>query len=234
MRNVLITGASGALGVQMAEHMTRNGYNVIHCYNTTPVKLSDKQQMVVKCDITSEHQVTEMMEQIKQKYDRLDCVINNAGIHIDSPVWKTPKDDWDKVINTNLTGSFLCIKHAIPLMREHKFGRIVNVSSVVGQRGGFGVSNYSASKAGLFGLTKAVAVETARYNITCNTIALGYFVVGMINDIPMEIQKNIRKNIPMQRFGVPSELNGLLLYMLSDNASYLTGQTIGLNGGCYM
>jgi len=239
----LITGASGALGGEMARYMIKQGYNVILNYHDHPGKI-DKllkeinngggEHTAIKCDITVEEEVIDMFRQISEKYGKLDCLVNNVGIHIDSPTWKLSLEDWQKVVDVNLTGTFLCSKHAIPLMKENGYGRIISISSVVGQRGEFGTSNYAASKSGLFGLTKTIAREVAKYDITCNTVVLGYFSIGMINDVPMEMQERIKKTIPLKRFGDPKELNALVSYLFSEDASYMTGQILGLNGGYYM
>jgi len=241
-RAVLITGGSGALGGEIAKYLNGKGYDIILNYNRNSkgadevIKGLEKgsRNISVRCDITNEVDVVSMFDKIKKEYGRLDCVINNAGIHFDAPVWKLPLEEWKRVMDVNLTGTFLCSKHAIPLMRENGFGRLINISSVVGQRGEFGTSNYAASKSGLFGLTKTLAREGARFNITSNSVVLGYFSIGMIDDVPQEMQERLKSAIPMGRFGEPRELSSLINYLISEDASYITGQVIGINGGYYM
>lgn len=242
-KTVLITGASGAIGGEISKYFAERNYNVVlHC-NSHPEKLEkikniinkfNVQQLILKSNITNESEVKEMFSNIEKEFSRLDVLVNNVGIHIDGLVWKLPLGDWKKVIDVNLTGSFLCSKYATPIMKKEKFGRIINLSSVVGQRGEFGTSSYAASKSGLFGLTKTLAREVAKYNITVNTVVLGYFSIGMINDVPLEMQQRLLDETPMKRFGDPKELCSLVYYLSSDDAAYITGQTIGINGGYYM
>lgn len=242
-KTALITGASGAIGSELSKYFAERDYDVILHYNSHPEKLEklkdeiqkfDVNYLIQKADITKENEVKEMFSTIEKKISKLDVLVNNAGIHIDRPVWKMPIEEWDKVINVNLTGAFLGSKFAIPLMKKNNFGRIINVSSVVGQRGEFGTSNYAASKSGLFGFTKTIAREVAKYNITANTVALGYFSIGIINDIPKDMQEKLKSVIPVKRFGEPNELCSLVYYLSSEDAGYITGQTIGINGGYYM
>jgi len=242
-RTALITGASGALGGQLSRYLADRNYNVVlHC-NSHPERIGELAKEIekfeveylkVKADITMEDQVENMFSLVEKKFGKLDVFINNAGIHIDRPLWKLPLEDWKKVIDVNLTGTFLCSKYAIPLMRKENFGRIINISSVVAQRGEFGTSSYATSKSGLFGLTKTLAREVVKFNIFTNTVVLGYFSVGMINDVPSEMQERLLNNTPMNRFGKPEELCSLIYYLVSDNSAFITGQIIGINGGYYM
>lgn len=242
-KTALITGASGAIGGELSKYFAERNYDIIlHC-NSHLEKLKklkdeinkfDVNYLIQKSDVTKEKDVKEMFSIIEKRFSRLDVLVNNAGIHIDRPIWKMPIEDWDKVINVNLTGTFLSSKFAVPLMKKNNFGRIINVSSVVGQRGEFGTSNYAASKSGLFGFTKTLAREVAKYNITANTVVLGYFSIGIINDVPKDMQKKLKSVIPVKRFGEPKELCSLIYYLSSEDAGYITGQTIGINGGYYM
>ena len=242
-RTILITGTSGALGGELSKYFIEKNCNVIFHYNSHPDKLEglknivnkfNAESLILKCNICDEREIEEMFLLIEKEFSTLDVLINNAGIHIDGSLSKLPLDDWKKVIDVNLTGSFLCSKYAIPLMKKGNFGRIINFSSVVGQRGEFGTSSYAASKSGLFGLTKSLAREVAKYNITVNTVVLGYFSIGMIEDVPVEMKQKLLNEIPMKRFGDPKELCSLVHYLSSEDASYITGQTIGINGGYYM
>ncbi len=240
-KNAIITGASGALGGEMAKYLHEKGYDIILHYNSNNANidniidgLDEGKNISIKSDITNENDVLKMFERINEEYGKIDCLINNVGIHIDAPIWKLSLENWKKVIDVNLTGTYLCSKYAVPMMKQNGFGRIVTISSVVGQRGEFGTSNYAASKSGLFGLTKTIAREVAKYDITSNCVVLGYFSIGMINDVPPEMQETVKQMIPKKRFGEPRELNSLINYLTSEDASYLTGQIIGLNGGYYM
>lgn len=242
-RTALITGASGALGGQLSRYLADRNYNVVLHYNSHPERIEELAKEIekleveflkVKADISKEAPVENMFSLVEKEFGKLDVLINMAGIHIDKPLWKLPLEDWKKVIDVNLTGTFLCSKYAIPLMRKENFGRIINISSVVGQRGEFGTSSYAASKSGLFGLTKTLAREVVKFNIFVNTVALGYFSVGMTKDVPPEMQERLLNNTLMNRFGKPEELCSLIYYLASDNSAFITGQIIGINGGYYM
>ena len=174
-----------------------------------------------------------MMGGVISKMGKIDILINAAGVSKSAVSWKTPLDDWNETIAINLTGPFLCIKHVIPFMRENNYGRIINISSVVAQSGFPGTVAYSASKAGLIGMVKTIAKEVASKNVTVNNIALGYFNKGMINQIPENLQEDIKETIPKKEFGKINELTNCLAYLSSENSEYLTGQTINLNGGMY-
>ncbi|MGH2574986.1 MAG: SDR family oxidoreductase, partial [Ignavibacteria bacterium] len=147
--------------------------------------------------------------------------------------WKLGLDEWNRVLAVNLTGPFLCIKHSLPLMRKNNWGRIINISSVVAQTGVPGTSAYSASKAGIFGLTKSISKEVANKNITVNTIALGYFNEGMIAQVPEELKMQIKSAIPKSDFGDPIDIVNCIHFLIEDTSSYVTGQTININGGLY-
>lgn len=190
--------------------------------------------MVYKADITREREVIAMISEIVKQYGTIDVLINNAGIFKDAISWKMRKCDWNIVLATNLTGAFLCTKHVLPIMRRKECGRIINISSVVGQTGVFGASNYAASKAGLIGFTKAIAKEVAIKGITVNCVALGYIEVGMNLRLQEELRTKIQEEIPMKRFGKPEEVADVVVFLCSQSASYITGQVIGVNGGCYM
>jgi 3-oxoacyl-[acyl-carrier protein] reductase len=144
------------------------------------------------------------------------------------------KNAWEEVVATNLTGIFLCTKHVVPIMREKNWGRIVNISSVVGQIGLFGAGNYSASKSGLFGFTKTVAREVANRNITVNCVAFGYIEAGMNLGLSEEIRQKVMQEIPMKRFGKVEEVSGPIVFLCTNEAAYITGQIIHINGGYYM
>ena len=175
-----------------------------------------------------------MVNKTLEEFGRIDILINNAGFYRDSTVWKMSEEVWDEVIDINLKGTFNCTNSVINHMRKQEFGRIISISSVVGQIGVFGTSNYSAAKAGLFGFSKAVAKEVANKNITVNVLTLGYFDIGMLRRLSESTQETILKQIPMKRFGKLEEVNATALFIASEGASYLTGQVIHLNGGYYM
>jgi len=240
----LVTGSSKGIGKGIASALVREGARIAinyhsddHAARTTAEEIADQygaEVEVVKADVSKEEDVARMMQVIEQKFGSLDILVNNAGVHIDKVAWKMDAPLWESVIATNLTGVFLCMKHAIPLMRRKSWGRIINLSSVAGQVGLFGASNYSASKSGVFGLTKAVAREVAEKNVTVNCIALGYFDAGMNMRLSGDVRERALQMIPMRRFGTIEEAAGSVVFLCSDEASYITGQVIHVNGGYYM
>jgi len=241
---ILITGGTKGIGKWIAEAFSLQDATLVLNYHSddTAASLTKAEILhlakakvdLAKADITNEEEVMKMIEEVIAKYGKIDILINNAGIFSDAVSWKMPKEIWDSVINTNLTGAFLCTKHVLPYMREASFGRIINITSVVGQTGVFGASNYAASKAGLIGYTKAVAKEVATKNITVNCVSLGYFETGMNLRLSDELRESIKKTIPMQRFGEKAEVTEVVIFLCSVSAGYITGQVINVNGGVYM
>lgn len=239
----IVTGSSRGIGKGIATALAEEGAKVVINYRSqgdaakkTADEITEKFHTdleIVKADVSREKDVVAMVKRTKERFGTIDILVNNAGVFKDSTIWNMDKDFWDDVISTNLTGVFLCTKHAIPLMREKNWGRIINISSVVGQIGTFGASNYAASKAGVFGFTKAVAKEVARKNITVNCIALGYVETGMNLRLPEELRQKILEQIPMKRFGKVEEVAGSVVFLCSEEAAYITGQVIHLNGGYY-
>lgn len=243
MTVVLITGGTQGIGKAIAMAFAKQGATIIlnyhsndeeaqkaieEIYNITKIRVE-----LFKADVANEEQVNQMINIIKEQFGQIDVLVNNAGIFKDAVSWKMDKETWDSVLATNLTGAFLCTKHVLPLMRERGFGRIINVSSIVGQIGVFGASNYAASKAGLIGFTKAVAKEVAIKGITVNCIALGYIEAGMNLRLPEDTREKIKESIPMKRFGTIEEVAETVMFICSKGASYITGEVININGGLY-
>jgi acetoacetyl-CoA reductase len=163
-----------------------------------------------------------------------DILVNCAGINADRTVTKLTLDDWQDVLATNLTGTFLCSRAVVPAMRERGYGRIVNVASIIGQTGNFGQANYAASKAGVIGFTKSLALETARANITVNAVCPGFIETDMLRSVPSPIAEDIKARIPIGRFGRPEEVADAVMYLVRPAARYITGQQINVNGGMYL
>ncbi len=241
-KNVLLMGASGGLGKFFATGLARAGYNIALHYYNHPDSIyaieNELKSLNVNCkgyksDICSESEIIELVKNVNDDFGSIDILINNAGISIDGITWKLDINSWNKVIAVNLTGPFLCSKHVLPLMRANNWGRIINISSVVPQIGIAGTVAYSVSKSGLNGLTKTISKEVIKNNITVNQISLGYFDAGMLYRIKEEIRNQIKESIPKKEFGNPDEIVNCLLYLISDNASYITGQVININGGLY-
>jgi 3-oxoacyl-[acyl-carrier protein] reductase len=239
----IVTGSSRGIGKGIATAFAKEGAKtVINYYSQedaakeTANEIVQKYQTdieIVKSDVSKEEEVVKMVEMTKERFGTVDILVNNAGVHKDGVVWKMDKNIWDEVMFTNLTGVFLCTKHVVPVMREKGWGRIVNISSVVGQTGLFGASNYVASKSGLFGFTKTVAKEVANRNITANCVAFGYIEAGMSLRLPEETRQKVLQEIPMKRFGKIEEVASLIVFLCSDEAAYITGQVIHINGGYY-
>jgi len=235
MKTILIVGSSGGIGTALTEfYLKQECQLILHYFSNKPAVQENSTTMVVKANITVEAEVIDLMDSILKRFGKLDAVINNAGVSVSEISWKTNISNWDKTIAVNLTGPFLLSKHALPIMRSNEWGRIVFISSIVAQTGFAGTSAYSASKSGLLGLTKSLSKEVAPKGITVNAIALGYFNVGMIDDVPADLQKNIIESIPKRQLGDPKQLFETIQFILSENSDYLTGQTINLNGGLYM
>ncbi|MEX1003507.1 MAG: SDR family oxidoreductase [Crocinitomicaceae bacterium] len=233
MQTLLIMGSSGGLGTALTEHFSRKNYQLaLHYYDHKP-KVIPPNAKTYKADIRNEEEIQSMVNDIQKDFGGVDIVLHNAGISNSEISWKTKAENWSDTLAINLTAPFLVTKYLLPAMREKQFGRIIFMSSVVAQTGFVGASAYAASKAGLIGLTKSLAKEVANKNITANAIALGYFNTGMIHDVPPEMQEELIRQIPVSSLGDPKQLAALIDYLISEEAAYLTGQTINLNGGLY-
>ena len=172
-----------------------------------------------------------MVKQAVQRWGTLDILVNNAGVTRDKLLLRMSAAEWDEVMSVNLRGAYLCTRFALSPMIRQRYGRIVNMSSVIGVSGNPGQANYAASKAGLIGFTKAVAREVASRNITVNAVAPGYITTSMVEQLPEEAQKTILARIPMARFGTPSDVAEVVTFLCTDGAGYVTGQVIGIDGG---
>jgi 3-oxoacyl-[acyl-carrier protein] reductase len=241
-KTVLLIGSSGGLGKHFTIGLAKAGYNLALHYHDKEEELKPLfnslddlkiKYMTYSADITSEENVINMIENVCKDFGGIDILINNAGISLDGVTWKLDINSWNKVIGVNLTGPFLCIKHILPIMRKNNWGRIINMSSVVSQVGVPGTAAYSVSKSGLLGLTKTVSKEVSKNNITVNVISLGYFKAGMLYQISEELREQIKQTIPKKEFGEPEEIINCIIYLCSENASYITGQTININGGLF-
>ena len=174
-----------------------------------------------------------MMERIKGDWGGLDILVNNAGITRDKTLRKMTDEDWMSVLQTNLNACYFGLSAVMPVMVEQKFGRIINISSFVGQAGNFGQANYAASKGGIIAFTKTAVMELAKFNVTCNALAPGFTETDMLAKVPEQVQSQIKARIPMGRFGMPEEIAKAVLFLAAD-ADYVTGQQINVNGGVYM
>ena len=238
---VLVTGGARGIGRSIVLNMSKNNYDIIINYNQSHVaandlakevkNISDSKIKVVQADVSNESQVRKMFSEISQEFSGVDVLINNAGITKDGLSMRMKIEDWDSVINTNLRGSFLCSQSAIKSMMSSRWGRIINISSVIGLHGNLGQSNYSASKSGLIGLTKSMSKELASRNITVNAIAPGFIKTEMVETISEKNQKGILSRISMNRFGESEDVAYLVEFLASEKANYITGQVITVDGG---
>jgi len=239
----LVTGSSRGIGREIAKTLARAGCNIVVNYHSNKkaaveaareIKDITPRWWIIKADISRQDDVEDMIAEIIAKFGRIDILVNNAGIYRNAISWKMKKEDWDKVIATNLTGPFLCAKYTLPYMRKQKWGRIINISSVLGQIGAAGGCNYAASKAGLYGFTKSIAKEVANKGITVNCIAAGYVNAGMSLRLPKKIIDWVIEHTLLKRLAKPEEIAGLVKYLCTDGAGYITGQIIHINGGLYV
>jgi 3-oxoacyl-[acyl-carrier protein] reductase len=193
-----------------------------------------RRALAFQTDVRDFDKVVNMVEQTIEEFGKIDILVNNAGIVRDKTLRKMKKEEWEIIIDTNLSGVFNCIKAVITYMEERKNGKIINISSVIGETGNFGQANYAAAKAGVIGLTKSVAKEVARKGITVNAVAPGFTETGMLKTIPESVKEQILKQIPMGRFATPEDIAKVVVFLTSDDANYITGQVINVNGGYYM
>lgn len=232
---ILITGASGGMGTHFTNWFKQQNVNLaLHYFEAKNTMEASDSIAYFQADLTNEDEVNHMIEAVISRFGRVDVLINNAGISKSSMSWKTTLVDWNATIAINLTAPFLVSKACVPAMRNAKIGRIINITSVVGQTGQIGTAAYAASKAGLIGLTKTMAKELAPNNITVNALALGYFSTGMIADVPQEQQDKIIESIPLKKLGNPATVCKTVEWLISEEAAYVTGQVIELNGGLHM
>ncbi|MBF0464540.1 MAG: 3-oxoacyl-[acyl-carrier-protein] reductase [Nitrospirae bacterium] len=241
-RVALITGSARGIGKAIAEVLAQRGANVV----ISDVNLEEAQKtaaeiaslgvktMAVKFDVSNSKEVTEAFSTIIAEFGQLDILINNAGITKDSLIMRMKDEDWDAVINVNLKSVFLCSKEALKTMSKQRYGRIVNIASIVAFIGNAGQANYSASKAGIIGLTKTTAKEYAKRNITVNAVAPGFIKTAMTEALPDKVKEDMFNAIPMGRFGEVSDVANAVAFLASESAMYITGNVIHVNGGMYM
>ena len=237
-KNVLITGASGGIGNELVKKFVSLGANVLGTGTKAEkldlIKKKYPNIKVKKFDISEHSRIEEFIENVNLELGGLDILINNAGTNIDNLSLRMKDEEWKKVIDINLTSTFLLSKHAIKKMLKNKFGRVVNIASVVGHTGNLGQSNYSASKAGIIGMSKSLAIEYAKKNITVNCISPGFIVSDMTMNIADKVKLYLTSRIPMGRLGSGEDVSNCAAFLSSDQASYITGETIHVNGGMYM
>ena len=233
----LVTGAGRGIGSTIAETLAREGAFVVVNYRGSGQAAQELAEKIggvaMQCDVADFEACENMIKTMIETYGHLDILVNNAGITRDGLLMKMSEEDFDAVLNTNLKGAFNCIKHISRQMLKQKSGHIVNISSVSGVMGNAGQVNYSASKAGIIGMTKAVAREMASRGITCNAVAPGFIKTDMTDVLSDTIKESINAQIPMRTFGETADVANLVAFLASDEAKYITGQVIAVNGGMY-
>lgn len=242
-KTAIITGASRGIGAEIAKRFAEAGANVVVNYSGSQQKAeavvgaingNGGKAIAVKANVSDSEAVKAMVEETMSTFGTVDILVNNAGITRDNLMMRMKDDEWDDVINTNLKGVFVCTKAVTRQMMKQRSGRIVNIASIVGVMGNAGQANYVASKAGVIGLTKTTARELASRGITANAVAPGFITTDMTDQLNEEIQKSMMSQIPLGRFGKPEEVAKAALFLASDEASYMTGQTLHLDGGMVM
>jgi 3-oxoacyl-[acyl-carrier protein] reductase len=239
----LITGASRGIGREIALELARQGANVAVNYAGSEAKANEvvdeikkmgKDAFAIKCDVSNAEEVATMIKETVDRFGHLDILVNNAGITKDNLLMRMKEEEWDDVININLKGVFLCTKAVTRQMMKQRNGRIINIASIVGVSGNAGQANYVAAKAGIIGLTKTTAKELASRNITVNAIAPGFISTDMTDKLTDEVRSEMLKQIPLARLGEPKDIAKMAAFLASDDSSYMTGQTLHINGGMFM
>ena len=237
-KKILITGASGAIGNELVKKFVSLGGDVLGTGTKTEKLEQIKQKYpnikVTKFDMSEHSKIEEFVNNVALELGGLDILINNAGTNVDNLSLRMKDEEWKKVIDINLTSTFLLSKHSIKKMLKNKFGRVVNITSVVGHTGNLGQSNYSASKAGIIGMSKSLAVEYAKKNITINCVSPGFIVSDMTMNIAEKVKLYLTSRIPMGKLGTGEDVSNCVAFLSSEQASYITGETIHVNGGMYM
>lgn len=239
----LVTGASRGIGREIALELARNGANVVVNFAGNVEKANEvveeikglgRESIAIQANVANSEDVDRLVKETIEHFGALHILVNNAGITRDNLLMRMKEDDWDAVINTNLKSVFLITKAVTRQMMRQRYGRIVNISSIVGVSGNAGQANYVSAKAGVIGLTKTTAKELASRNITVNAVAPGYIATDMTDQLSDDVKEELFKLIPLARLGEPKDIAKAVKFLASDDAEYITGQTIHVNGGMYM
>jgi 3-oxoacyl-[acyl-carrier protein] reductase len=238
----VVTGASQGIGRETALALAEAGAKVVVAARSEEkltalagtIAAAGREAFAVKMDVADAEQVKAGFKQVIEKFGRLDILVNNAAVTRDGLAIRMKKDDWDAVLQTNLTGAHLCIQQALPTMMKARAGRIINISSIVAQMGNAGQANYVAAKAGLIGLTKAIAIEIASRGITVNAVAPGFIATPMTDVLPDKVKEELKVRIPLGRMGSARDVASAIVFLASDEAGYITGHVLSVNGGMHL
>ena len=238
----VVTGASRGIGRACALELARHGADIAVNYVAAAaaaescvaeIEALGARALAVRADVADAAQAQALADAAIGRFGKVDILVNNAGVNRDRTLARLPVEEWDEVIATNLSGMFYCTRAVVPGMRERNYGRIVNMSSVIGQMGNVGQANYAAAKAGMIGFTRTAALELARHNITVNAVCPGFVATDMVNALPEEIRDNVRARIPLGRFGEPEEIAALVRFLCTEGG-WFTGAQLSPNGGQHM
>ncbi len=241
-KNAIVTGSAQGIGKAIALSLAKAGANIV----VSDVNIEEAEKtareiealgvktIAVKCNVADANEVTELVKKTQETFDTIDILVNNAGVTRDNLMMRMEEKDWDLVLDINLKGAFLLTKAVTRIMMKQRYGRIVNMSSVIGVMGNAGQSNYAASKGGLIAFTKSTAKEFASRNITCNAIAPGFIETAMTAKLTDEVKANYAKGIPLGRMGSVDDVANAVLFLVSEQASYITGQVLQVDGGLVM
>jgi 3-oxoacyl-[acyl-carrier protein] reductase len=241
-RIAFVTGASRGIGRACAEKLASGGARVVLAARqldkleevAARIRAGGGEVFVVSIDLAAPESIKEAFSRASKEFGRIDILVNNAGVTRDGLAMRMKRDDWDLVLQTNLSGSFFCIQQVIPGMIRERWGRIVNITSVVGEAGNPGQANYVASKAGLIGLTKSLAQELGSRNVTVNAVAPGFIDTDMTAALNDELKAKVTESVPLKRIGKPEDIAAAVHFLCGEEANYITGHVLDVNGGMYM
>jgi 3-oxoacyl-[acyl-carrier protein] reductase len=241
-RVAIVTGASRGIGRSIALALAAGGAKIVAadislegCQALVDELAKDgTEALAVQCNVAVAADAERLVESAMEKFGKVDILVNNAGITRDGLLVRMKDEEWDAVISVNLKGAFVCTRAVSKVMTKQRYGRIVNIASIVGQMGNAGQANYCASKAGLIGLTKSNARELAKRNITVNAVAPGFIATDMTEALPEKVRQELAAQIPMERLGSADDIANAVMFLASDQSAYITGQVVGVNGGMYM
>jgi 3-oxoacyl-[acyl-carrier protein] reductase len=241
-RVALVTGGAQGIGRAVALLLAQNGADIVVSdinldkaeETAREVQALDRKALATKVDVATLGDVEKMVDTVLEQFGRVDILVNNAGITRDKLILRMTEEDWDAVLNINLKGTFNCTKAVVRHMSKQKYGKIVNIASVVGEMGNAAQANYAASKAGVIGFTKTIAREFAQRGINVNAIAPGYIETPMTDSLPDKVKEELKRLIPLDRLGKPEDVAEAVLFLVSESANYITGHVLNVNGGIYM